>query len=295
MSDTLTVTATTREAHTRDAIARAAERTGTDFSYLLAQAKLESSLDPTARARTSSATGLYQFIDSTWLSTLDRHGHELGLGGIADAIETSAGRARVLDPAMRDSIMALRYDPDASALMAGALAGDNRAALLPVLGREPDAAELYLAHFLGASGAMRFLGALSGNPHSSAVALMPKAAAANRTIFHDPGGARRSVGEVMALIREKVQVAMAGEGDGIAPDESASVRFAAAQTGWQHGWTGQAGRHAAGTGLPSAKAPPRASMADTLKSSFALAESAAGPAASDHVRSAYGKLKAFGL
>lgn len=298
MSDSLTVTTpAVRETRTREAIARAAEQTGADFSYLLAQAKLESSLDPSARARTSSAAGLYQFIDSTWLSTLDRHGHALGLGGLADAIEMRGGRARIMDPTLRDSIMALRYDPDASALMAGALAGDNRAALLPVLGREPDAAELYLAHFLGAGGATKFLGALSGDPHASAAALLPQAAAANRGIFHAPGGAPRSIGEVMSLIREKVQVAMAGESEagGFAPDAATSARFAEAQAGWRQGWAGQTGRQTPGNGLPPAKAPPRPSMAETLASSFALVENAGSPAARDHVRNAYGKLKAFGL
>ncbi len=59
---------------------RRIERTGVDFSYLLAQARIESGLDPSAQARTSSASGLFQFIDQTWLSTLDRHGEALGYG-----------------------------------------------------------------------------------------------------------------------------------------------------------------------------------------------------------------------
>ncbi|MCX7676587.1 MAG: transglycosylase SLT domain-containing protein, partial [Alteraurantiacibacter sp.] len=63
-----------RTARAEAAIARAAQATGTDFSYLLAQARIESGLNPAARARTSSASGLFQFIDQTWLATLDRHG-----------------------------------------------------------------------------------------------------------------------------------------------------------------------------------------------------------------------------
>jgi len=42
----------------RSAIAKAAQRTGVDFDYLLAQARIESSLNPNAKARTSSAAGL---------------------------------------------------------------------------------------------------------------------------------------------------------------------------------------------------------------------------------------------
>jgi hypothetical protein len=114
----------------RAAIARAAQATGVDFSYLLAQAKIESSLNPSAKAPTSSAAGLYQFTNGTWLETLDRHGAEHGLGWAGDAI--SAGR--VTDPAMRAQIMALRYDANTAALMAGELAADNRAELATALG-----------------------------------------------------------------------------------------------------------------------------------------------------------------
>ena len=63
----------------RTAIARAAAATHVDFGYLLGQARLESGLDPQARARTSSATGLYQFTRSAWLDALARHGADIGL------------------------------------------------------------------------------------------------------------------------------------------------------------------------------------------------------------------------
>jgi hypothetical protein len=198
------------------AIARASAATGVDFDYLLAQARLESGLDPEARAPSSSAAGLYQFIDGTWLDTVDRHGASHGLGW-ADAAITRAGGRAVVDPALREEVMALRRDPDAAALMAAELARDNAAALRGVLGREPDATELYLAHFLGAGGAGEFLSALAVDPGQNAAALFPRAAAANRSIFHDGAGAR-SVGEVMAVMRGKVAGAMNGApGAGAAP------------------------------------------------------------------------------
>ena len=275
---------------THAAIARAAERTGADFSYLLAQARLESGLDPQARARTSSAAGLYQFIDSTWLATLDRHAASFGMGGIAQAIESTGGRARVADPAMRGSIMALRFDPQTSALMAGALAQDNRAALAPVLGREPDAAELYLAHFLGAAGATRFLTALAASPDTPAASLLPAAAAANRPIFHAPSGAARSLAEVMDVIRAKMAGAM--DGGGAAPSAlTGAHHFAAARAQWQ-----TAGSRASSAMLSLEDRPARpAAMSETLRSSFALRSAEQRFAASEHVHSAYGKLKALGL
>ncbi|HMO67525.1 MAG TPA: lytic transglycosylase domain-containing protein, partial [Novosphingobium sp.] len=214
MSETLPIGAAASGHQVRAAIARAASRTGVDFDYLLAQAKIESSLDPSARARTSSAAGLYQFTQGTWLRTLERHGAAHGI----DWADAAIDNGRVVDPALRSQIMALRHDPDMAALMAGELANDNRAALTGVLGREPDAAELYLAHFLGAAGAGQFLSALESNPGMSAASLMPRAAAANRAIFYEGNGAPRSVAGMMDLIRGKVARAMeGGEGPGFTP------------------------------------------------------------------------------
>lgn len=276
----------------REAITQAAQRTGVDFDYLMAQARIESGLNPRAQAPTSSASGLYQFIDQTWLATLDRHGEALGYGDMARAIETRNGRARVTDPAMRDAIMNLRFDPQASSLMAGALATDNRAALQGTLGRDPDSAELYLAHFLGAGDAARFLSVLTTDPDSSAAALLPRAAASNRAIFREPSGAARSVGEVMAVIRDRVDSAMArGETAPAAftPVPAAPPPPASAPP-----------THRPDLGAPVFPAAPapariappaRPSMAETLRGTFA----AAGADAPAHVRSAYARLEAFGL
>lgn len=247
----------------RGAIARAAAATGTDFSYLMAQARLESGLNPNARAATSSAAGLYQFTGQTWLSMLDRHGAELGISGAGD-------------PASRAQLLALRSDPELSALMAGQLANDNRDFLTGQLGRDPDASELYLAHFLGAEGAGRFLGALSANPAQSAAALLPKAAAANRAIFFGASGAR-SVGEVMDLLRGRMAAAMN------APD--APMPAYAAPQGGPIQQAFNAAANAPG-------APPARSMADTLRDAFALTQPGAAPA---HVRAAYGQLRSLGI
>ena len=279
----------------RASIARAAERTGVDFDYLLAQARIESSLNPEARARTSSAAGLYQFTRGTWLETLGRHGAEHGLGWAQAAI----ARGQVADPAMRAQIMALRHDPDAAALMAGELAGDNRDALQARLGRDPDAAELYLAHFLGSGGAGQLLSAIDADPGQSAAALLPSAAAANRAIFYDGGGAPRSVAGVMDVIRAKVANAMgrdsgtawppSGEGMPDWPDPAAAMAASSAQAGWAGADPGQSGA------MPAPQAPARPSMADTLRDAFGLADAGGTGAAPAFVHKAYASLRSFGL
>lgn len=283
MSDTPYVGSAAQSSGTpvRAAIARAAQATGVDFDYLLAQAKIESSLNPSAKAPTSSAAGLYQFTTGTWLQTLDRHGAEHGLGWAGDAI--SGGR--ITDPAMRAQIMALRYDANTSALMAGELASDNRAELATALGREPDAAELYLGHFLGIGGATTFLTALRDNPGQSAASILPAAAASNRGIFYGPEGAR-SVSGVMDLLRARVGNAMEG-GTGV---EWASTWAAAGPAVAPAVAVPSGGPIAREFHVAQAQMPRHAttSMADTLNASF-------GGAAPGHVRDAYAKLARFGL
>jgi Transglycosylase SLT domain len=176
------------------AISRAARSTGISFDYLLTTAQMESGLNPKAQAPTSSAQGLYQFIDQTWLATLKQNGPALGLGKYADAIQQDAnGRYSVSDPTARAAILKLRSDPSASALMAGAFTRANAADLAAGIGRAPTEGELYIAHFLGSAGAVKLIAAAGANPQTNAADLFPQAAAANRSIFYDKSGQARSV------------------------------------------------------------------------------------------------------
>ena len=181
------------------AIRDAARATGAGFEYLLNTAIRESNLNPNAKAKTSSATGLFQFIDQTWLGTMKQSGASLGYGKYADAISrTSSGRYVVNDPAMRNEIFALRKDPTANPMMAGAFANSNAKVLTDRLGRKPTDGELYMAHFLGASGASRFIRAAEANPNAKAAAFFPRAAHANNSIFYDKVGQARSLKQVYA-------------------------------------------------------------------------------------------------
>ena len=183
------------------AIRQAAQSTGISFEYLLTTAQIESNLNPSAQASTSSAKGLYQFIDQTWLGTMKQAGTGLGLGRYADAIErTSSGHYEVSDPAMRAAILRLRNDPQASAMLAGALTRNNAALVSANIGRQPTNGELYIAHFLGADGAGKLIKGVSSQPRASAAAMFPNAAAANHSIFYDPSGRARTVGEVYAKL-----------------------------------------------------------------------------------------------
>src|SRR5262249_24794681 len=130
------------------AIRKAAQATGTSFNYLLATARVESDLNPNLTMRSSTATGLFQFIEQTWLSTLKQAGPAFGYGQYADAIQqTGSGRYVVTDPALRNEIMQLRKDPAANALMGAVFTQQNIAVMASRLGRRPSEGELYVGHF----------------------------------------------------------------------------------------------------------------------------------------------------
>lgn len=189
-----------------DAMQTASARTGIDFDYLVDVARVESRFNPTAKAPTSSARGLYQFTKQTWLATLRRHGADHGLAWAADAIGRDAsGRLSVTDPTLREQILGLRDDPGTAATMAGALTADNRDYLESRIGRAAEPVDLYLAHFLGSAGATTFLSALEADPGQPAAPMMPEAAAANRSIFYTPDGSMRSLAEIRDLFRAKLE------------------------------------------------------------------------------------------
>jgi hypothetical protein len=167
----------------RAAIRRAADATGVNFQLLVETARRESALDPNARARTSSATGLFQFIESTWLDMVRRHGAKHGLGREASALAAGA------DSQTRNEILALRRDPELAARMAGELTRENADTLRTRLGRDPSAGELYAAHVMGSGGALRLIEAARDGADSAA-AIFPREAAANRGLFYVNGEPR---------------------------------------------------------------------------------------------------------
>lgn len=178
------------------ALQSASQRTGVDFDYLLKTAMRESSLDCQAKSSTSTACGLFQFTEQSWLGTMKKHGAALGLGKEAAAIEQNGNRYRVANAAQRAEILALRNDPHVAALMAGAYTQDSASALENRLGRSAGEGELYVAHFLGAGGAAKLITAAEEAPTTRADLLFPAAAGANKSIFYKKGGEPRSVQEV---------------------------------------------------------------------------------------------------
>ena len=180
------------------AIQRASSATGVDFGFLLGAAKRESGYNPGAKAGSSSAAGLFQFVEQTWMSTLKKHGAKYGYARYAELIQQGAdGRYHVDGAEARKTVMDLRFDPHAASLMAGELTSDHAAYLRGRVGRNPTAGELYAAHFLGPQGSAKLIEAVQASPNARASSLFPEAAASNHKIFFHEGRAA-TVGELYA-------------------------------------------------------------------------------------------------
>ena len=201
----------------------AADKSNVDFDYLVKTAMRESSLKADAKAPSSSAVGLFQFLDSTWLQVMKEEGPRLGYQKYADAItKNSSGDFVVRDKKLRGEILKLREDPQVAADMAAAFTEANGQYLQSKFGRMPSPGELYIAHFLGPQGAEKMFNAGLANPDQVAAKLFPSQARANPQIFYD-GNHARTIREVYKALVAKHNALVA------APVPDADPTFVAQQ------------------------------------------------------------------
>jgi Transglycosylase SLT domain len=166
------------------AIQKAATITGMDYGQLMAMCWIESKFDPNAKAGTSSAYGLYQFIDDTWAAMVKKYGTKYNFTA------------------------SMRSDVEAQAMCGAAYMAENKKYLQNNLaaGTAITATDLYLAHFLGPAGASKFL---KVTPTADATtAVTPSQARANASIFK-PGSTVQDVYNHFAGIMEPRSTAYA--------------------------------------------------------------------------------------
>ena len=198
----------------RLALEQAAYATGMDAGMLQRIAERESRLDPAARSRSSSATGLMQFTRDTWLEVVRDFGPRHGLASEAAALQTDReGQIETRDPRTMRRILLLRENARYSALLAAERLRAARPGLEQALGREATPSDLYLVHLLGHTGARRFLAALRDTPQRSSVAVLGDPARANPGVF-ERGGASlpvaRAYAELGRMFEAPLQIAAAG-------------------------------------------------------------------------------------
>jgi predicted nucleic acid-binding Zn-ribbon protein len=183
-------------------------RTGIELPYLMELAAVESSFNPRAQAGSTSAAGLYQFKEETWLEAIRRHGETYGLGRYARAVEFTVDedgqrRPQIHDLELHRQVLDLRFNPALSALLAAEKVRDGKRRLSGKLEREPGRADLYLTHFFGMTGALSFLEALAKSPDRVAGEIFPGPARRNRNIFQRSNRTLRTVAEVYRLLERK--------------------------------------------------------------------------------------------
>jgi len=183
-------------------------RTGVEFPYLMELAAVESSFNPHAKAATTSAAGLYQFREDTWLESIKRHGGEYGLGKYARLVEYTVDedgnrQPLIRDPKLLQQVLDLRFNPGLSALLVGEKVRDGMRRLSGKLTRKPGRTDLYLTHFFGVSGAISFLDALAKHPDRIAGEMFPGPARRNRNIFQRSNRTLRTIAEVYRVLAHK--------------------------------------------------------------------------------------------
>ncbi len=182
-------------------VAREGVQSGMDPRYLVRLAKRESDFDPFAASPSSTAFGLFQFTENTWLCSLKDFGPGIGVQGSTAIRRDRRGVCETSVPEERSRLLALRSDAILSTRIAAAFSRSNYRFLSLELGRRPSVTELYVLHFFGQDAGLRFLKAYSLRPSVSAFSLAPAAAAANVSIFFTEAGHPRSVSEVFDVLR----------------------------------------------------------------------------------------------
>jgi len=181
----------------------AAKATGIGFDYLLAKAYQESGFSSYALADTSSAVGMFQFTEETWLAEFRKHGKKYGYGHLSEQIKiTRRGYPYVQDQSVKRTILDLRLDPKVASIMAAEYAKGNKAYLKSVTSREITSSDLYTAHFLGPKAAAILIKAEENKDLNKipAAKLFPEAARANRSVFYKGKNKPYTVSELRSII-----------------------------------------------------------------------------------------------
>lgn len=185
-----------RDPHIMDAIKKAAAQTQVDITLLLIKAMVESDLGRVTIAKNSTARGIYQYIEPTWLTLLSRYKDRIGYK----------------IPLKKEDQLALRDDPYISAMIkAHQIKDETNALQLFKHNGRINATDHYIAHMLGLPLARRFYENLNNNSNEkladSNFSNFKQAAKLNPIFFYDIKGnalnAHDAYGQFNGIISDK--------------------------------------------------------------------------------------------
>ena len=195
-----------------DTLHQVSQETGADFQQLIITAMIESDLGRVTISSKSTARGVYQFIEPTWLVLMKRYGNRIGYQSYADAItfnaETHHPEVKGGIP-LRQKILDLRYDNRISALLKTYQAQDEKRVLARFKnGQNITVTDHYIAHMLGLSLARTFyklkqsesdyiLAHLKDSNFRQAVQL-------NRSFFYDEHGRALNAAQAYVQFDKKI-------------------------------------------------------------------------------------------
>lgn len=151
-----------------------------DPSFAMTMCAIESGFDSIIKASTSSAEGLYQFLDGTWKEEMSKNGGKYGI-----------------------PVGALQGDPIANAILGILYTKSNAEMLAKKINRPLTDTDLYTAHFMGPTGAINLL---TSPPNELSTVKFLKQAKANPSIFYKADKVTpRTCVEVIAELDRRVQ------------------------------------------------------------------------------------------
>lgn len=164
-----------------DLVELSSRTTGVPTTYARALFAQEGGDNTEAANPRSTARGLTQFIEGTWLQMMREYGPRYGLPqSLANQIEqkpNGAWRARTREA--HDQLMELRFSPEWNAVMSGHYANQEHGDMVRRAGRPVSIEETYLAHFMNGDVAGQWVRAVGNQPQTNARAFLRRIYANN--------------------------------------------------------------------------------------------------------------------
>lgn len=152
-------------------IQTASQATNTDFKTMIIKAMIESDLGRLTTAKNSSARGIYQYIDATWLTLLKRYGAKIGYPQYAENLTTDLKTLKTIvkdnSRYSEDYLLNLRHDTKIASLIKAYQTKEDENALRSVIqNRTLTATDHYIAHMMGIPLAKKFYGMIEAESNT---------------------------------------------------------------------------------------------------------------------------------